>query len=167
MRDRVQSARTVHYETIAIRFLISRQYVLQGLFKSSETIVELTEFIRRHLICPHLHQVDFYLYTSPPRQILSDRKKTLLNYDLAPAAMVYLGHRKVTPLQIDLNENLRRGTFLQANEIVKEFVFKRGREMTDDELKSFTSTTSNKRTTNPTDDQQLKDKFRKFLPGKK
>lgn len=165
MRERVQSARTTHYETIAIRFLINRQYVLQGLFKSAETIVELTEFVRLHLRCPHLHQPDFYLYTSPPRQILADRKKTLLAYDLAPAAMVYLGHRKVTPLQIEANENVRRGTFDEANGIVKEFVFKRGREMNDDELQAAAAT--NKRPMNAVDNQKLKDKFRNFLPGKK
>lgn len=166
MRERIQSARTVHYETIAIRFLINRQYVLQGLFKSSETIVELTEFVRLHLICPQLHQAEFYLYTSPPRQMLSDRTKTLLDYDLAPAAMIYLGHRKVTPLQIELNENLRHGSFHEANEIVKEFVFKCGREMNDDELQAATNKRS-MTTKTPVDDEKLKDKFRKFLPGKK
>jgi hypothetical protein len=182
MRERVQSTRTVNYEHLAIRFVINSTFILQGLFYSNEPISHLVDFIRANVRCSHVQHVDFYLYTSPPRLILSDLTKSLLAYDLAPAAYVYLGHRKVSPLTVELASTIRIGTIDEANRLVTEFVFNRSRPMAADQVElssserpmSTTTTTSNssssvKRNTSTilADDEQLKDKLRKFLPGKK
>jgi hypothetical protein len=168
MRDRVQSTRTALYEHLAIRLVVNSNYILQGLFYPDEPISNLMEFARTNLICSHLEQSDFYLYTSPPRVVLSDKTKSLSAYDLVPAAYVYLGHRTVSPLVIQLGSNIPIGSIDDANQFVQQYVFNRTQSMNIDG-KSDSSTQPIKRNTPATsaDDKQLKDKLRKFLPGKK
>jgi hypothetical protein len=179
MRERAQSARTVGYEHIAIRLVVNSNHILQGLFYPEETISNLIEFVRTNLICPHLRQSDFYLYTSPPRVVLSDLNKSLSAYDLIPAAYIYLGHRKVSPLVIQLASNISIGTIDQANQIVTQYVFNRTRSINEDEKKvnyDKQPTTETNTSNRPTkrhppagnmDDKHLRDKLSKFLPGKK
>ncbi|CAF1240748.1 unnamed protein product [Adineta steineri] len=172
MRERAQSARAVAYKHIVIRFVINSNCVLQGLFYPDEPVSNLLEFARTNLICSQLKQLDFYLYTSPPRVVLSDLKKQLSAYDLIPAAYVYLGHSKVSPLILELASNVRLGTIDEANQIVAQHVFNRTTSMNQDDI-SFTETNtnnrSNKRNVPATnlDDKQIRDKLSKFLPGKK
>lgn len=181
MRNRVQSARNVQYEQIAIRFVVNSTYVLQGLFYPNEAVSDLLDFVRTNLVCPQLQEAAFYLYTSPPRVVLSNLTKPLSAYDLAPAAYVYLGHRTVSPLSVQLASTVRIGTIEEANHLVTQQVFHRTRSMNDDEIKSAVGTktaaaASASNTTQSakriasgvvTDDKELKDKLRKFLPGKK
>ena len=179
MRQRTQSARIVAYEHIAIRLVINSNNILQGLFYPDEPVSNLIEFARTNLICPQLNQSGFYLYTSPPRLVLSDVNKSLSSYDLIPAAYVYLGHRTVSPLNIQLASNISIGTLEQANQLVTQYVFNRTRSMNEDEKnasyneKSTMETNTDNRPakrnppTNNVNDKDLRDKFRKFVPGKK
>jgi hypothetical protein len=179
MRERTQSARTVAYEHIAIRFVVNSNNVLQGLFYPDEPVSNLIEFARTNLVCSQLNQPGLYLYTSPPRVVLSDLNKSLSAYDLIPAAYVYLGHRTVSPLVIQLASNISIGTLDQANQIVTQYVFNRTRSMSEDEknansnekltMETNSVNRSPKRNppTNNMDDKNLRDKFSKFLPGKK
>ncbi|UJR14786.1 hypothetical protein I4U23_001774 [Adineta vaga] len=172
MRERAQSARINAYENIAIRFVVNSNIILQGLFYPNETVANLLEFVRTNLICPQLTQSDFYLYTSPPRVVLSDLTKSLSTYDLIPAAYVYLGHRKVSPLVIELASNIRIGTIDEANQLVTQYVFNRSNSMNVDEKSTTDTNNTNrpvKRNTTATnlDDKQIRDKLSKFLPGKK
>ena len=182
MRERVKSTRTVAYEHIAVRFVVNSTYILQGLFHPNEPVSNLLAFVRSNLVCPQLQQSAFYLYTSPPRVVLAELTKPLVAYDLAPAAYVYLGHRTVSPLQIQLATTVSIGTIERANQLVKQYVFSRTRSMGEDEINSVStarSTTAatatgqsqatSKRTTSTAyiDDKQLNEKLRKFLPGKK
>jgi len=155
MRERAQSARQSAYEHIAIRLVLNSNNILQGLFYPHETLSHLTEFARTNLQCAELNDKDFYFYTSPPRLILSDRNKSLAAYDLIPAAYVYLGHRKISPLNIEVQSNVRVGSIAEANEIVAQHVFKQ----------QTSPNRPTKRTT--TDEKQLRDKLQKFLPGRK
>ncbi|CAF2173236.1 unnamed protein product [Rotaria magnacalcarata] len=171
MRERNQSLRVSSYEYIAIRLVIHSNIVLQGLFHPEEPILHLMEFARTNLTCPQLEQNDFYLYTSPPRVVLSDVKKPLSAYDLVPAAFVYIGHRTISPLVIQLAQNVSMGNIHEANQIVTRHVFNRTKS--DNEDDSEVSTTDTNRpakrntTTQNIDDKHLRDKMRKFLPGKK
>jgi hypothetical protein len=117
MRDRTQSARSMTYEQIAIRLIVNSRHILQGLFHPEEPTSRLVDFARANLICPHIGQPEFYLYTSPPRVILSDLRKPLSMYDLAPAAFVYLGHRTVSPLNVQLASNIPIRTIDEANQL--------------------------------------------------
>lgn len=179
MRERAQSARNLTYEQIAIRFMVNSRYILQGLFRPEEPVSRLIDFAQTNLICPHIGQTDFYLYTSPPRVILSDLRKPLLAYDLAPAAFVYLGHRTISPLDVQLSKNVPIRTIEEADQLVTQYVFNRSKPMNTREQ----STLYNERPTSATslvdrptrrnppasniDDKQLREKLRKFLPGKK
>ncbi|CAF2779731.1 unnamed protein product, partial [Rotaria sp. Silwood2] len=176
MRDRIQSVRATTYEYIAIRLVINSNNVLQGLFYPEEPLSNLIEFARTNLICSQIEKSDFYLYTSPPRVVLSDLKKSLSAYDLAPASYVYIGHRIISPLVIQLASNISIGNINEANQIVRKYVFNRTRSMNEDEsynetLTTETNTTNRPSKRNPTthkvDDKHLRDKFRKFLPGQK
>ena len=179
MRDRAQSARNMVYEQIAIRFVINSRYVLQGLFRPEEPLSRLIDFARMSLVCRHLEDKDFYLYTSPPRVVLSDLRKPLSNYDLAPAAFVYLGHKTISPLNIQLASSIPIRTIDEANQLAAQYVFSRSRPMSAREQStlynerpmSATSLVTRPKPSNQPastiDDKQLREKFRKFLPGKK
>jgi hypothetical protein len=171
MRERAQSSRNA-YEYIAIRFVINSNNILQGLFYPEEPLSNLIEFARTNLLCPQIGQAGFYFYTSPPRVVLSDLKKSLSAYDLAPASYVYLGHRTVSPLVIQLASHVPIETLSKASEIVTQFVFNRTNSVNEDENSTTEANATNrptKRNTtgNNVDDKHLRDKLRKFLPGKK
>lgn len=172
LRERAQSARQNAYKNIAIRLVVNSNTILQALFYPNEPLSNLMDFVRTNLVCPQIGQSDFYLYTSPPRVVLSDLKKSLANYDLAPASYVYLGHRTVSPLVVQLASNISLETMDQAGDIVTQYVFNRSRSNDDEEITTTddgTATRSTKRNnaSNVFDDKQLRDKMRKFLPGKK
>lgn len=181
MRERAQSTRTIAYEQIAIRFVVNARYILQGLFRPDEPVSRLIDFARANLICPEIGQTDFYLYTSPPRVVLSDLRKPLSAYDLSPAAFVYLGHRKVSPLNVQLATNIPIRTIDEANQLAAQYVFSHTRPTTARERERNTlyserptsaaslthRTTPRNTTASNIDDKTLREKFRKFLPGKK
>lgn len=185
MRERAQSARSMTYEQIAIRLVIDRLYILQGFFRPEEPISRLIEFARQNLICPSIGDKDFYFYTTPPRTILSDLHKPFSAYNLAPAAFVHLGHRTISPLNIQLAKNIPIRTIEEANQLTAHYVFKRARPDNEQERSSSSSSSSlyNDRPVsaasltprsaprnpvgNSMDDKQLREKLRKFLPGKK
>jgi hypothetical protein len=181
MRDRAQSAHHLVYEQIALRLVVNTRYVLQGLFRPEEPVSRLLEFARTHLICPQIGQPDFYFYTTPPRVVISDMRKPLSTYDLAPAAFVHLGHRTVSPLNVQLASNIPIRSIDEANHLAAQYVFSRSRPMSEREREhstlqnerpaTATVTTTRPTPRNPTastmDDKQLRDKLRKFLPGKK
>lgn len=173
MRERAQSARQNAYKHIAIRLVLNSNIILQGLFYPNEPLSNLMDFVRTNLVCPQIGQAGFYLYTSPPRLVLSDLNKSLAAYDLAPASYVYLGHRTVSSLVVQLAPNIPIDSMNKASELVAQYVFNRSPSSNDDERTSMDdSTTSNRPTkrntsTNNVDDKQLRDKLRKFLPGQK
>jgi len=181
MRERAQSARSMTYEQIAIRLVIDKHYILQGFFRPEEPISRLIDFARQNLICPSIGDKDFYFYTTPPRTILSDLRKPFSAYDLAPAAFVYLGHRTISPLNIQLAKNIPIRTIEEANQLTAHYVFKRARPVNElersssslynDRPVSAASLTPRSAPRNPVgnsmDDKQLREKLRKFLPGKK
>lgn len=179
MRERNRITRANSYEHIAIRLVINSNYALQALFYPQEPLSHLMEFARTHLVCRQLEQNDFYLYTSPPRVVLSDLTKPLSTYDLSPAAFVYIGHKTISPLVIELGSNVSIGTINQADEIVARYVFNRRGSINEDNNSITTNETSNtdksaatrpiKRNppTQTVDNKHLRDKMAKFLPGKK
>jgi hypothetical protein len=172
MRQRAQFERNNSYKHIAIRLVVNSNIILQGLFYPQESISNLIEFARTNLVSPQIQQSDFYLYTSPPRVVLSDLNKSLSAYDLAPASYVYLGHRTISPLVIQLASSIPIETIENASEIVTRYVFNRTRSTNEEEGSSVEpngGSRPTKRNTsgNNVDDKQLRDKMRKFLPGKK
>ncbi|KAK7506350.1 hypothetical protein BaRGS_00002462, partial [Batillaria attramentaria] len=77
-----------YYDFVVLRVQFPDGLVLQGCFRPRETVFALYRFVREHL---ENKEQEFYLYISPPRQILSDTAKTLVQAQLAPASVVYFG----------------------------------------------------------------------------
>ena len=168
MRERAQAARNNSYKHIAIRLVVNSNIILQGLFHPQEPLSSLFEFVRTNLVSPQIEKSDFYLYTSPPRVVLSDLKKPLSTYDLAPASYVYIGHRTISPLVIELSPKIPIETIDNATEIVTKHVFNRSPSDSTEEGSSASSRPTKRNTAGTNvDDQQLRDKMRKFLSGKK
>ena len=61
--------------------------VIQATFKPQETVSVVIEFVSQFLVDPNL---GFYLYTTPPKQVLKP-SDTLVEKKLVPAAMVHFG----------------------------------------------------------------------------
>ncbi|CAF4324454.1 unnamed protein product, partial [Rotaria sordida] len=89
---------------------------------------------------------------------------------------VYIGHRTISPLIIQLTPNISIGNINEANQIVTKYVFNHTKLMNEDDNSNETLTTetntinrASKRNppTQNMDDKNLRDKFRKFLPGQK
>lgn len=61
--------------------------VIQATFQPQETVSVVIQFLSQFLVDPNL---GFYLYTTPPKQVLKP-SDTLLEKKLVPAAMVHFG----------------------------------------------------------------------------
>lgn len=78
--------RQAKYPLTTIRFRIGADLVVQATFKSRETVSALYEFMRTKVAVVH---DDFYLYTTPPMNKLTDMHTTLYDARLAPSAIVH------------------------------------------------------------------------------
>ncbi|PVD37642.1 hypothetical protein C0Q70_00239 [Pomacea canaliculata] len=88
MRQTEMEQRYQHYHSVVLRVQFTDGLVLQGCFRPRETVFALYKFVKENLEDPN-HE--FYLYTSPPKRILSDMALSLVEADLAPATVVYFG----------------------------------------------------------------------------
>ncbi|CAF0736129.1 unnamed protein product [Didymodactylos carnosus] len=144
------------YEHIAIRLVVNNRYILQGLFRPTEPVSRLYDFVRKSI---RQEQTQFYLYTSPPKIEIKDLFKTLIEYELAPAAYVYIGttnsKRPATASAssttlIELKPELIQPSSLKtleyADKIVSQEVFEKVKQISDedaalDTLGGLTNTT--------------------------
>ncbi|RUS75236.1 hypothetical protein EGW08_017001, partial [Elysia chlorotica] len=76
------------YDRIVIRVQFPDRSVLQGLFRPREPVSALRSFVRENM---ENKNDKFYLYTTPPKQVLKDDKSSLAVSKLAPAAFVHCG----------------------------------------------------------------------------
>ncbi|KAI8741993.1 tether containing UBX domain for GLUT4, partial [Biomphalaria glabrata] len=76
------------YERVVIRVQFPEKLTLQGVFRPRELVSALYSFVQEHL---ENKKISFYLYTTPPKFILKDKKSTLSSNHLAPAVIVYFG----------------------------------------------------------------------------
>uniref|UniRef100_UPI00358E3BF4 tether containing UBX domain for GLUT4-like isoform X2 n=1 Tax=Myxine glutinosa TaxID=7769 RepID=UPI00358E3BF4 len=88
MRERQKHERLKHYSQVVIRVNFPDRFVLQGFFGQQETVRDLQEFVETHLEEPGL---PFYLYTAPPRHLMTDASQTLFEANLLPTAVVHFG----------------------------------------------------------------------------
>ncbi|XP_050526439.1 tether containing UBX domain for GLUT4-like [Daktulosphaira vitifoliae] len=73
------------YKKCIVRIHFPDRLVLQSVFKPTDSIGDVTNFIRKYLIN---ESMDFHLFTAPPKTILKE-KKTLLEYKCVPSAMIH------------------------------------------------------------------------------
>jgi len=86
MREREEVRGKKKYVKVLIRVRFPDRHVLQGTFMARESVGALKDFVRDHLADPGR---SFYLYVSPPVTKLTDETRSLIQSDLAPAALVY------------------------------------------------------------------------------
>lgn len=78
------------YKKSVIRIYFPDQLVLQGTFAPHETVGSVAQFVRGFLCDPELH---FYLFTAPPKQVLSDDLH-IVEAGLIPSAVIHFGSEK-------------------------------------------------------------------------
>ncbi|XP_050295468.1 tether containing UBX domain for GLUT4 isoform X2 [Anthonomus grandis grandis] len=75
------------YKRAIIRVQFPDRTVIQGTFKPTETVGDIVNFIRTYLDDESL---DFYLYTAPPKSVLSNDSR-LIEVGCVPGALIYFG----------------------------------------------------------------------------
>lgn len=82
-----QMSQLSKYKKAIIRIQFPDRTVLQGTFKPTETIRDVTEFV-----CDYLEDklIPFYLYSTPPKKILEDTEN-LFQLGFVPGALIHFG----------------------------------------------------------------------------
>lgn len=91
-KRKLSQLKKYHYTIIRIQF--PDQFVLQGLFKPTETVQAIKDFIKTYLIDANS---DFIIFTTPPKQVLNPNAH-LIDENLVPCAVVhYSGSSALRP----------------------------------------------------------------------
>lgn len=94
------------YKKCIIRIHFPNRLVLQTIFKSTETVLDIINFIRKYLIDESL---DFSLFTTPPKTILKP-EDTLLECGCVPSAMIHFScNLEVDQLKPELKHKIVSG----------------------------------------------------------
>ncbi|XP_039273125.2 tether containing UBX domain for GLUT4-like [Styela clava] len=111
----IQRFRSINqYPKIVVRIVFPDQSVLQGIFRPAEPVQSLYDFVSNFISSP---ATDFYLYTTPPKVILKDKKSILYDNHLVPASKVYFGMKNhdFEPKILSSDIGKCRGTAIEAN----------------------------------------------------
>eukprot|EP00951_Prasinocladus_malaysianus_P014452 scaffold109917_cov52-Prasinocladus_malaysianus.AAC.1 len=87
MREREAQARAVRMSPIPVKIVIPGHYIVQANFRATDDTNVVQTFIHA---CLRPEAPKWYLFTSPPKQIVSPGK-TLFAAGLVPAAKIFLG----------------------------------------------------------------------------
>ena len=121
MRELEQDKRAMKYSKVAIRICFKNKQTLQGLFRPKELVAALYKFVKESFSADNSKDdLDFYLYTTPPKMVLNEMKVNLFESKLCPAAFVYFKNKsdKVPTF----NQNITTISFEKAQQLVFEHV---------------------------------------------
>ncbi|XP_060842110.1 tether containing UBX domain for GLUT4 [Rhopalosiphum padi] len=94
------------YKNCIIRIHFPNRLVLQTIFKSTETVLDIINFIRKYLIDESL---EFCLFTTPPKTILKP-EETLLECGCVPSAMIHFScNMETDQLKPELKQKIVSG----------------------------------------------------------
>lgn len=97
MRELEKDRKAMKYAKIVVRIAFKNRMVLQGLFRPKELLSELYAFVKNSLSEENqADELDFYLFSTPPKTILKDMKMTLFDANLCPAALIYFKNKTDT-----------------------------------------------------------------------
>jgi hypothetical protein len=127
MRELEQDKRAMRYTQVVVRVVFKNRQTLQGLFRPKEPLSALYAFVQENLLNGggenSSEDLDFYLFTTPPKIVLANTgKRNLFEAQLCPAALVYFKNKSdemprfVSSLTADMK------TIEEADEIVREDV---------------------------------------------
>ncbi|XP_052071429.1 tether containing UBX domain for GLUT4-like [Mytilus californianus] len=107
------------YERVVIRIQFADKLVLQGLFRPRETVFAIKKYVKSYLEDKDLN---FYLYTAPPKKLLKDNAATMIEAKLAPACVVYFGveENKVSEHYLSRAVLKEVGSRIKADEVVSK-----------------------------------------------
>lgn len=117
------------YPQIAIRVCFKNRKILQGIFRPKELASALYKFVEESLAANQntKDDLDFSLYTTPPKKTITDMKKTLFEHELYPAAQVYF--RNKSDIVPNFNENIKYVSKMEAREIVNTRIHQQIRDV--------------------------------------
>ena len=72
--------------TTKVRVKFPDGYILQGTFNNKEKVKDVVEFVKENLVTS---KREFYLYKTPPKQVLIELNKTLIAQKLSPRCFLY------------------------------------------------------------------------------
>nr|USU43573.1 glucose transporter [Harmonia axyridis] len=91
LRDLEESKKQLNYlnryKKCIIRIQFPDRVILQGVFAPKDSIKNVSDFVREHLA---ITDIPFYLYTTPPKNILPN-DKMLFEVDCVPVALLHFG----------------------------------------------------------------------------
>ncbi|GAX84069.1 hypothetical protein CEUSTIGMA_g11493.t1 [Chlamydomonas eustigma] len=90
LRDAAELRRAAVYGPIPVRIHFPDNIIVQAAFSALDTIAALQDLVAQVLTSDLSVKGAFYLYTTPPRQVLKDSDVTLFKAQLVPAAHVYV-----------------------------------------------------------------------------
>jgi tether containing UBX domain for GLUT4 len=126
MREMEQDRKAMKYTQIVVRIAFSNsRLVLQGLFRPKERVSNLYDFVRQFIHSTDAQDLDFYLFTSPPKLILNQMKTTLFESKLCPASLIYFKNKSERLPQF--KDSISIKTLREANEIVYKEVHQKMR----------------------------------------
>lgn len=119
MRELEQDRKAMKYSQIVIRIAFKSRLVLQGFFRPKENLSSVYDFVRDMLSHEGNDQddIDFYLFSSPPKQTLNQMKSTLFESKLCPASLIYFKNKSDRLPQFKQFDKFYK-TIREANELV-------------------------------------------------
>lgn len=88
IRELRKEGKFSRYPRCVVRFHFPNGTNVQAVFRPAESVAALHDCVKE---CLTEENLSFYLYTTPPRKVLIDMKQRLVDVDLVPAAIVYVG----------------------------------------------------------------------------
>ncbi|CAF0772899.1 unnamed protein product [Brachionus calyciflorus] len=189
MRELEKDRKAMKYSKIVVRVVFKNRMVLQGLFRPKELLSELYKFVRESLSEENqVDDMDFYLFSTPPKTVLKEMKMTLFDANLCPAALVYFKNKNDTVPRFKSDIDLK--SLIDAEEIAEVHVHRAIRDIKHEGLDWIekdqkvvqnllkTSTLTNRSESVSSDSYQssrrdqasqdpVKNKLEKFLKGSK
>ncbi|KAK3703121.1 hypothetical protein RRG08_002979 [Elysia crispata] len=119
MRNERMESMFDNYDRIVIRVQFPDRSILQGLFRPREPVSALRSFVQENI---ENKDDKFYLYTTPPKEVLKDDTTSLAISKLAPAAFVYYGSKthRDTYVNSKLRSNMKPR--LEAEKVVTQIL---------------------------------------------
>ncbi|XP_058443191.1 tether containing UBX domain for GLUT4 [Malaya genurostris] len=134
------------YRITIIRVQFPDRYVLQGIFKPHESVSDVINFVRENL---QDSTIDFHLYTTPPKEILSS-ESTLVEAKCVPQILLHFGCEKEYTSSKFLKQHLYD---VLSNATGASLVAARSRGSLDDEGKLMETVSYSSVSSEPDDNQ--------------
>lgn len=134
MREQEQDLKALKYPNTAIRVCFKNRTYLQGIFRPKETAAALYKFVADNIKLDDNSpdDLDFVLYTSPPRKDIKDMKKTLFEHQLCPAAQIYFKNK--SDRMPKLSDEIKSVSSTEAQQIVYVTIHQNTRQVEDEGL---------------------------------